>query len=54
MNNRLVAERFAAEALDTVLDYALTFKIKPVKVRLRMLKDARARHMYLAVANRPS
>ena len=42
MNNFLVAQRFedaaaAGTALDTTIDYVLTLRMRPVKVRLRLL-----------------
>ena len=52
MNNYLVAQRFedAAEdgsALDATIDYVLTLRMRPVKVRLRLLAvpDAALRHV---------
>ena len=52
MNNYLVAQRFedAAEdgsALDATIDYVLTLRMRPVKVRLRLLAmpDAAMRHV---------
>lgn len=42
MNNFLVAQRFEdalanSEILDTTIDYVLTLRMKPVKVKLRLL-----------------
>lgn len=42
MNNFLVAQRFedaseAGETLDATIDYVLTLRMRPVKVRLRLL-----------------
>lgn len=42
MNNFMVAQRFedaaaAGEALDAVIDYVLTLRMRPVKVKLRLL-----------------
>jgi photoactive yellow protein len=49
-NNFMVAERYnAPEALDVTLDYVFTYKMKPTKVRLRLLKRAGAAEQYLAV-----
>lgn len=49
-NNFMVAERYQArEALDAMLDYVFTYKMKPTKVRLRLLKRAGAVEQYLAV-----
>ena len=53
MNNPLVAERFAAETnLDALIDYVLTLRMSWQKVRLRLLKAASARRMYLVVERR--
>ena len=46
LNNYLVAERFEqhrhdGEALDTSLHYVLTFRMRPTRVRLRLLWAAR-------------
>lgn len=47
-NNFMVAERYqAAAALDAMLDYVFTYKMKPTKVRLRLLKRAGAAEQYL-------
>lgn len=45
MNNQLVAQRFeaaarAAEALDATVPYVLTLRMRPTKVRLRLLAPA--------------
>jgi len=42
MNNFMVAQRFddaaaAGQALDATIDYVLTLRMRPVKVRLRLL-----------------
>jgi hypothetical protein len=44
MNNFLVAQRFenadlANEALDDTIDYVLTWRMRPTKVRLRMVSE---------------
>ena len=40
MNNFMVAQRFEDEpALDTVIPYILTLRMRPTKVRLRLLAD---------------
>ncbi|MBC8010378.1 MAG: photoactive yellow protein [Burkholderiales bacterium] len=50
-NNFMVAERFQEPgALDALIDYVFTYKMKPTKVRLRLLKRADATEQYLAVA----
>jgi len=46
MNNFMVAQRFeeardAGAALDAVIDYVLTLRMRPVKVKLRLLAAAR-------------
>ena len=54
MNNFLVAQRFedaAAEgsALDATIDYVLTLRMRPVKVKLRMLAEPGAAVRYVLV-----
>ena len=50
-NNYLVAARFEDEALlDETIDYIFTVKMRPTRVRLRMLKDANVDRQYLVVA----
>ena len=44
MNNFMVAQRFedaaaAGESLDATIDYVLTLRMRPVKVKLRLLAD---------------
>lgn len=52
-NNFLVAHRFETEpVLDAILDYVFTFRIKPIAVKLRLLKQTARRRMYLAVERR--
>jgi len=52
-NNFMVAHRFDTEPnIDDVIDYVFTFRIAPLKVRLRLLKRAGAALMYLAVERR--
>jgi photoactive yellow protein len=52
-NNFLVAHRFETEpVLDVIVDYVFTLRMKPVAVRLRLLKQASRRRMYLAVERR--
>jgi photoactive yellow protein len=49
-NNYMVAERFAGDSLDEQIDYVFTYKMKPTKVRLRLLKSSpSAEHRYLLV-----
>ena len=50
MNNFLVAQRFEDEdELDAVVDYVLTFRMRPTPARLRLLKGPQARHRVLLV-----
>lgn len=52
-NNFMVAHRFESEAeIDAVIDYVFTFRIAPMKVRLRLLKRPGGPFMYLAVDKR--
>jgi photoactive yellow protein len=52
-NNFMVAHRFEAEPeLDAVIDYVFTFRIAPLKVRLRLLKRSGGLLMYLVVEKR--
>jgi photoactive yellow protein len=49
-NNYLVSGRFEDESmLDETLDYTFTVKMRPTPVKLRLLKDDRAKRQYLAV-----
>lgn len=57
MNNFMVAQRFddaqaTATALDAVVDYVFTLRMRPVKVRLRLLADPGSELRYVVV-NRP-
>ncbi|SDH33559.1 hypothetical protein [Roseospirillum parvum] len=50
MNNFMVGHRYrSAERLDEILDYVLTFRMKPTPVRLRLLKGPEARLDWMAV-----
>jgi photoactive yellow protein len=52
-NNFLVARQFQTEpALDALIDYVFTLGMKPIAVRLRLLKQPARRRMYLAVERR--
>jgi photoactive yellow protein len=58
MNNFMVAQRFedAAEAraaLDATIDYVLTLRMKPVRVKLRLIAVARAPLRYVLVNRCP-
>jgi len=48
-NNFMVASRFGEDSLDEQLDYVFTYKMKPTKVRLRLLKSPASGHQYLLV-----
>lgn len=49
-NNYLVAGRFEEETeLDEILPYVFTLRMKPTRVRLRLLKSVRARFSYVIV-----
>lgn len=54
MNNFLVAQRFAdaydsGEALDDTINYVLTLRMRPTKVKLRLLTDPAAELSYVLV-----
>ena len=54
MNNFMVAQRFdeaqeSAGSLDTVIDYVLTLRMRPIKVKLRLLAAPGASHRYVLV-----
>jgi photoactive yellow protein len=50
MNNFLVAQRFEDEdQLDDVIDYVLTLRMRPTKVRMRLLKQAGAAMRYILI-----
>jgi len=57
LNNFMVAQRFedAAEQgseLDDIIDYVLTLRMRPVKVKLRLLASAAGTHRYVLVQRR--
>jgi photoactive yellow protein len=53
MNNFMIAHRFETEPeIDAVIDYVLTFRVAPVKVRLRLMKRPGAKFMYVAIDRR--
>jgi photoactive yellow protein len=53
MNNFMVAQRFASEAeIDDTIEYVLTLRMSPKKVRLRLLRRPTAARMYLIVERR--
>ncbi len=50
MNNFLVAQRFDDEPeLDAIVDYVLTLKMRPRKVKLRLLQQPGAAHRYILI-----
>lgn len=50
MNNFLVAQRFEdSEVLDDIIDYVLTFRMRPTPVKLRLLKRPGLLRRYLLV-----
>jgi photoactive yellow protein len=54
MNNFMVAQRFdeageTGQPLDAVVDYVLTLRMRPVKVKLRLLATAGGTHRYVLV-----
>ena len=57
MNNYLVAQRFedavhAGTGLDATIDYMLTLRMRPVKVRLRLLAEHGAAMRFVLVLRR--
>lgn len=57
LNNFMVAQRFEdaafdASELDDTIDYVLTLRMRPVKVKLRLLASAGAGMRYLLVQRR--
>jgi photoactive yellow protein len=58
MNNFLIAQRFedaaaGATPLDATIDYVLTLRMRPVKVKLRLLSSPGAALRYILVSRRP-
>ena len=58
MNNFMVAHRFEEAAasgasLDATIDYVLTLRMRPIKVRLRLLARPGAERRYVLVSRRP-
>lgn len=50
-NNRIIARRFASEHhLDETIDYTFAFRLRPTKVKLRLLRSSEGGRMYLLVA----
>lgn len=57
LNNFLVAQRFEDAAdegseLDDTIDYVLTLRMRPIKVKLRLLASAGGAHRYVLVQRR--
>lgn len=57
MNNFMVAQRFedaasVGEALDATIDYVLTLRMRPLKVKLRLLSVPGAATRYILVQRR--
>ncbi|MDP9045981.1 MAG: PAS domain-containing protein [Pseudomonadota bacterium] len=57
MNNFLVAQRFedalaSGDALDVTIDYVLTLRMRPVKVKLRLLAAPGGARRYVLVQRR--
>ena len=49
-NNFMVAQRFESEPeLDAIIDYTFTFRLRPTKVKLRLLRSEAAKRIYLLV-----
>jgi photoactive yellow protein len=58
LNNFMVAQRFEdaiddASSLDDTIDYVLTLRMRPVKVKLRLLADSGSAMRYVLVQRRP-
>jgi len=58
MNNFLIAQRFedaaaAGTEFDATIDYVLTLRMRPVKVKLRLLAPAGPAMRYVLVSRRP-
>ena len=50
MNNFLVAQRFEDEdVIDSIVDYVLTFRMRPTPVKLRLLKQPHISRRYLLI-----
>jgi photoactive yellow protein len=58
LNNFMVAQRFEdaqdeGAALDDTIDYVLTLRMRPVKVKLRLLAEAGSAQRYVLVQRKP-
>ncbi|WP_242149090.1 phosphonate transporter [Sphingomonas sp. BAUL-RG-20F-R05-02] len=50
MNNFMVAQRFEDEAaIDDIIPYVLTLRMRPTKVRLRLLADQEIPYRYILI-----
>ncbi|NDV89557.1 phosphonate transporter [Aurantimonas aggregata] len=50
MNNFMVAQRFEDEAeLDAIVPYVLTLRMRPTRVRLRLLASPQGLHRYILI-----
>lgn len=49
MNNRLVAGRLDAGPVDEIIDYVLTFRMRPIPVKLRLLRAPHATRVYILI-----
>jgi photoactive yellow protein len=50
MNNALVAARLEAEGdLDVVIDYVLTFRMRPARVKVRLIKNRALPRRYVLI-----
>jgi photoactive yellow protein len=50
MNNFMVAQRYEDEAeIDAVIDYVLTFRMRPTPVRMRLIKQPNLQRHYLLI-----
>ena len=50
MNNSLVAQRFENEPkLDAIIDYVLTFRMRPTPVKIRLLQSPDVARRYLLI-----
>ncbi|MGI4803069.1 MAG: PAS domain-containing protein [Janthinobacterium lividum] len=53
MNNFMIAQRFEDEpALDEIVDYVLTFRMRPQPVSLRLLQQPARGRRYIAIVRR--
>jgi photoactive yellow protein len=51
MNNFMVAQRFEDEGeIDDIVNYVLTFRMRPTSVQLRLLKHPTERRRYLLIS----